>query len=169
MVLKVEGFKYEKLGTKGVPFKYLEFSCAFGGNHSHAHVAVAIVRPVLSWRLSPGLGSGPGPSLGLSPFWPPHPIQKDAGYWIRTRPLLIGEGVGYWVWAITSAWLDPTRVRCSNGSQNHYQRSDKNCCNGFDRTVVTVRRTITTALSNRFHPSNGFSRSVINCAPLYLF
>jgi len=30
MVCKVEMFKYEKLGTKGVPFRYLEFSRAFG-------------------------------------------------------------------------------------------------------------------------------------------
>ena len=37
MVWKVEWFKYEKLGTKGEPIGYFEFSRAFGENHARAH------------------------------------------------------------------------------------------------------------------------------------
>ena len=33
---KAERFKYEKMGIKGLPFGYLQFSRAFGGNHAHS-------------------------------------------------------------------------------------------------------------------------------------
>ena len=60
MVLKIEVFKYEKMGTKGAPFEYLKFSRACAGlgekhDHTHPH-ARAAPPPVLSQHL--GLGAG---------------------------------------------------------------------------------------------------------------
>jgi len=44
-------FKYEKLGTKGVPFGYLEFSRVFVENHAYtrerASPPLALARPGL--------------------------------------------------------------------------------------------------------------------------
>jgi len=58
MVWKVEAFKYVKMGRKGVPFGYLEFSCTFRGKP--CPYARASPLP----ESEPGHGRvGPGPVL----------------------------------------------------------------------------------------------------------
>ena len=57
IVWKVERFKYEKLGIKGVPFGYLEFSRAFR-EKSGLRVRAVAACPDRSWSLEHGRGSG---------------------------------------------------------------------------------------------------------------
>ena len=78
MVLKVEWFKYEKFGAKGVPLEYLEFSRAFEGKpcpYTHA----AVIRPT-------ALGVGVAHDL-ISNFWT-RSSCRPAGDWMRARPTL---------------------------------------------------------------------------------
>ena len=45
MIWKVEGFKYKRMGTKCLPFGYLEFLTHFGGNHAHTCMHRRLPRP----------------------------------------------------------------------------------------------------------------------------
>jgi len=64
MLQKVEGFKYEKMRTKGVPFGYLVFHVRLGDNHAHSHMPRRQPRPSTVPEHGPGLGAGT--------FWPTH-------------------------------------------------------------------------------------------------
>ena len=132
MVWKVEGFKYVKMGTKGVLLGYFEFSHAFGGKPCPR----ARPDPV------PGPGSVSGRGHRRESVWPSCTQFFLNRVWIR----VIGYGsTRYGLLGVDNYQFstDPLRVR-------GWKDSDRNRCNGSDRTVVTVLWTVTTAPSNRF-------------------
>ena len=103
-------FKHEKMGIKGVPFGYLEFSCAFGGKSCpHARVC---------GLLGPAPGHSPGPGCGCEPgsvlFGPSHTDAKAS--------------------RVLDADPPATRIQWCTAGRNCYNSSDKNSCNGSNRS-----------------------------------
>ena len=118
------------MGTKGVPFGYLEFSRAIGRKPCpHARFAGGA-----GWPAGAGAsaGSGSGPGLGLVRV--PYPVRFNA------IPGL--TGVGY-------AEHTRSAIRIRTAPRNGYQPTaadswavaavETNSCNGQDRTVATAR------------------------------
>ena len=70
MIKKVEWFKYEKSGAKGVSLGYLEFLCAFGGKSCPRVAAGAVSTPMPVARGLILFG------LGLAAT---HPLHAGAG------------------------------------------------------------------------------------------
>ena len=132
MVWKVEWFKYEKLGTKGVPLGYLKFSRAFGGTEC------APLPPILErvWVLScdPVLFG-----LGRAELQPAC-FNFEAGVCIvgaraqldptRCAPRLFLETCGY-PQRTEQFWANGQ----NSSDKNH---SDSSCQNGCGSSVQTV-------------------------------
>ena len=83
MTKKVEWFKYEKLGAKRVPLRYLVFSHAFGGKPCSYTRVVTTSAP---HRLVPVLVRARAACTGSSPFWTEPGYNPPASCWCRCGP-----------------------------------------------------------------------------------
>ena len=149
------------MGIKGVPFGYLEFSRAIGGNHAHTR---APPPPAAARPQGSGHGPGPGCRLGSNParFF----LNRATRVWcykqVSTRSATCPLRCNCW------------KERCSG---SYLERTvGTNSCNSSDRIVATSRtpkdhyalQTVALLSVDYKHTESlqTVPRSAINSAPL---